>query len=356
MQARVYLGQQRASYITPLARYHAALMRNDSVRSPDDAALLATARRTLASEQAGIAALQSRLNAQFAAACRTLLACEGRVIVSGMGKSGHIAGKIAATLASTGTPSFFLHPAEAGHGDLGMITRPDVLLALSNSGETAELLVLLPHVKRLGVPLIVLTGRVDSALAQAADITLDVSVEQEACPHNLAPTTSTTAALAMGDALAVAVLEARGFSAEDFARRHPGGTLGRRLLTHVENLMRTGTAVPRVTPETRLAAGLVEMSAKGLGLTAIVDANDKVLGVFTDGDLRRALDRQTNLHTTSMREAMTATARTIGPHELAATAALLMETHRVTALLVVDAQHRLIGALNVHDLMRAGVV
>jgi arabinose-5-phosphate isomerase len=273
-----------------------------------------------------------------------------------MGKSGHIAGKIAATLASTGTPAFFLHPAEAGHGDLGMITRPDLLLALSNSGETAEILLLIPHVKRLGVPLIVLTGRLDSSLAHAADIALDVSVEQEACPHNLAPTTSTTTALAMGDALAVAVLEARGFSAEEFARRHPGGTLGRRLLMHVENIMRTGTAIPRVSPDTRLAAGLVEMSAKGLGLTAIVDRDDKVLGVFTDGDLRRALDRHTDLHTTTMREAMTTEARTVAPGDLAAAAALLMETHRVTALLVVDAQQRLIGALNVHDLMRAGVV
>ncbi len=331
-------------------------MRKVSASPLEDTALLATARRTLASEQAGIAALNARLNARFADACRALLACEGRVIVSGMGKSGHIAGKIAATLASTGTPAFFLHPAEAGHGDLGMITRPDLLLALSNSGETAEILLLIPHVKRLGVPLIVLTGRLDSSLARAADIALDVSVEQEACPHNLAPTTSTTAALAMGDALAVAVLEARGFSAEEFARRHPGGALGRRLLLHVENIMRTGAALPRVSPDTRLAAGLVEMSAKGLGLTAIVDADDTVLGVFTDGDLRRALDRHTDLHTTSMRQAMTADARTVGPQELAATAALLMETHRVTALLVVDAQRRLIGALNVHDLMRAGVV
>ena len=237
-----------------------------------------------------------------------------------------------------------------------MITRPDLLLALSNSGETAEILLLIPHVKRLGVPLIVLTGRLDSSLAQAAEIALDVSVEQEACPHNLAPTTSTTAALAMGDALAVAVLEARGFSAEEFARRHPGGALGRRLLLHVENIMRTGPAVPRVSPDTLLAAGLVEMSAKGLGLTAIVDADDKVLGVFTDGDLRRALDRHTDLHATTMRQAMTADARTVGANELATTAALLMETHRVTALLVIDARRRLIGALNVHDLMRAGVV
>jgi arabinose-5-phosphate isomerase len=331
-------------------------MRSSTASPPDDAALLATGRRTLASEQAGIESLHARLDARFAAACRILLACAGRVIVSGMGKSGHVAGKIAATLASTGTPAFFLHPAEAGHGDLGMITRGDALLALSNSGETAEILLLLPHLKRLGVPLIALTGRTDSTLAQAADVTLDVGVEQEACPHNLAPTTSTTAALAMGDALAVAVLEARGFSAEDFARRHPGGALGRRLLLHVEELMRTGAAVPRVAPDTLLAAGLVEMSAKGLGLTAIVDPEDRVLGVFTDGDLRRALDQRIDVHTTPMREAMTHGARTIGPRELAATAAHLMETHRVTALLVVDEQQRLIGALNVHDLMRAGVV
>ena len=331
-------------------------MRSLTASPPDDAALLATGRRTLASEQAGIEALHARLDARFAAACRILLACEGRVIVSGMGKSGHVAGKIAATLASTGTPAFFLHPAEAGHGDLGMITRQDTLLALSNSGETAEILLLLPHLKRLGVPLIALTGRTDSTLAQAAEVTLDVSVGQEACPHNLAPTTSTTAALAMGDALAVAVLEARGFSVEDFARRHPGGALGRRLLLHVEELMRTGTAVPRVAPDTLLAMGLVEMSAKGLGLTAVVDPEDRVLGVFTDGDLRRALDQRIDVHTTPMRQAMTRGARTIGPRELAATAAHLMETHRVTALLVVDEQQRLIGALNVHDLMRAGVV
>ncbi len=346
----------RTSYITLLARYHAGLMRNAPVSPPDDSALLAAARRTLSAEQAGIEALAARLDGKFAAACRALLACAGRVIVTGMGKSGHIAGKIAATLASTGTPAFFLHPAEAGHGDLGMITRSDLLLALSNSGETAEILVLLPQLKRLGVPLIALTGRTDSTLAQAADITLDASVDQEACPHNLAPTTSTTAALALGDALAVAVLEARGFSAEDFARRHPGGALGRRLLLHVESIMRTGEAVPRVTPDTLLAAGLVEMSAKGLGLTAVVDAGQRVLGVFTDGDLRRALDRRTDVHATTMRQAMTAGARTIGPRELAAAAALLMETHRVTALLVVDDAQRLIGALNVHDLMRAGVV
>jgi arabinose-5-phosphate isomerase len=313
-------------------------------------------KRVLEIEARAIANLIDRLDHRFSQAVDVLFACTGKVVVSGMGKSGLIGQKIAATLASTGTPAFFLHPAEAGHGDLGMITRPDLLLALSNSGETAEILLLLPHVKRLGVPLIVLTGRTDSALARAATIALDVSVEQEACPHNLAPTTSTTAALAMGDALAVAVLEARGFSAEEFARRHPGGALGRRLLLHVEDVMRTGTALPRVGPDTLLAAGLVEMSAKGLGLTAVVDGDGKVLGVFTDGDLRRALDKHTDLHTTSMSQAMTADARTVSARDLAASAALLMEKHRVTALLVVDSERRLIGALNVHDLMRAGVV
>lgn len=322
----------------------------------DDTALLASARRTLQGEQAGIGAVAGRLDARFALACRALLGCQGRVIVTGMGKSGHIGGKIAATFASTGTPAFFMHPAEAGHGDLGMITRPDVVLALSNSGETAEILMLLPHLKRLGVPLIALTGRDTSTLARAADIALDVSVEQEACPHNLAPTTSTTATLAMGDALAVAVLEARGFSAEDFARAHPGGNLGRRLLLHVEDVMRRDAALPRVGPDTPLAAGLIEMSAKGLGLTAIVDAADHVLGVFSDGDLRRALDQRLDVHAATMRQVMTTGGRSIGPRELAASAALLMETHRVTALLVVDEAQRLIGALNVHDLMRAGVV
>jgi len=323
---------------------------------PTDEQLLASARRALEIEARALAGLTPRLGSAFARACRICLDCQGRVVVTGMGKSGHIAGKIAATLASTGTPAFFLHPAEAGHGDLGMITRTDAVLALSNSGETPELILLLPHLKRLSVPLMVMSGRSDSTLGRAASVMLDVAVAEEACPLNLAPTASTTATLAMGDALAVAVLEARGFSAEEFARRHPGGALGRRLLLHVEDIMRTGTAVPRVRPDTLLAAGLVEMSAKGLGLTAVVDADDTVLGVFTDGDLRRALDRHTDLHTTSMRQAMTAAARTVAPQELAASAALLMETHRVTALLVVDAQRRLIGALNVHDLMRAGVV
>jgi len=321
-----------------------------------DADLLAVGERTLASEQAGIAALRARLDLRFADACRLLMACRGRVVVTGMGKSGHVANKIAATLASTGTPAFFLHPAEAGHGDLGMITREDTVLALSNSGETAELLMLLPHLKRMALPLISMTGRAESTLARAATVALDVSVAQEACPHNLAPTTSTTVALAMGDALAVAVLEARGFSAEDFARSHPGGSLGRRLLLRVEDLMRRDAALPRVHPDTPLSAGLLEMSAKGLGLTAVVDADNRVVGVYSDGDLRRTLDRRIDVHATSMREVMTSGGRTIGPRELAASAAHLMEQHRITALLVVDDERRLVGALNVHDLMRAGVV
>jgi arabinose-5-phosphate isomerase len=331
-------------------------MGTGNTEASDDATLLASARRTLSREQAGIGAVGARLDAGFAGACRMLLACAGRVIVTGMGKSGHIAGKIAATFASTGTPAFFLHPAEAGHGDLGMITRQDALLALSNSGETAEILTLLPHLKRLAVPLVAMTGRPASTLARSADIALDISIEQEACPHNLAPTTSTTAMLAMGDALAVAVLEARGFSAEDFARAHPGGNLGRRLLLHVDDIMRTGAALPRVGPDTPLAAGLVEMSAKGMGLTAVVDEAGRALGVFSDGDLRRALDARIDIHAITMRQVMTPGGRRVGPRELAATAAHLMETHRVTALLVVDDSQQLVGALNVHDLMRAGVV
>jgi arabinose-5-phosphate isomerase len=318
--------------------------------------LLASARRALAIEARAVEALSPRLNAAFAQACRICLECQGRVVVTGMGKSGHIAGKIAATLASTGTPAFFLHPAEAGHGDLGMITRNDAVLALSNSGETPELVLLLPHLKRLAVPLIVLCGTSEATLARAATVTLDVAVGEEACPLNLAPTASTTAMLAMGDALAVAVLEARGFTRADFARSHPGGALGRRLLLHVEDLMRSGDAVPRVAPEALLSAGLLEMSRKGLGMTVVVDASSRVLGVFTDGDLRRALDRQIDVHATRMREVMTAHAKTISPRELAAEAVHLMEVHRITALPVADAAGRLVGALNVHDLLRAGVM
>jgi arabinose-5-phosphate isomerase len=324
--------------------------------SADEQQLLASARRALEIEARAVAALTPRLGAAFAQACRICLACQGRVVVTGMGKSGHIAGKIAATLASTGTPAFFLHPAEAGHGDLGMITRHDALLALSNSGETPELVLLLPHLKRLGVPLMVMSGKADSTLARAAAVTLDVSVPEEACPLNLAPTASTTATLAMGDALAVAVLEARGFTAQDFARSHPGGTLGRKLLLHVEDLMRTGSAVPRVGPQDPLSEGLLEMSRKGLGMTVVVDAAQRIVGVFTDGDLRRALDKQIDVHTTRMSAVMTGHCKTIGPRELAAQAVHLMELHRITALPVADSAGRLVGAFNVHDLMRAGVV
>ncbi|MCC6172637.1 MAG: KpsF/GutQ family sugar-phosphate isomerase [Gammaproteobacteria bacterium] len=319
-------------------------------------ALIAAARRALAIETRALEALRERIDAAFVAACRLCLDCTGRVVVTGMGKSGHVARKIAATLASTGTPAFFLHPAEASHGDIGMITRQDVLLALSNSGETPEILMLLPHLARLGVPLVAMTGNRSSSLARNASVHLDVSVPEEACPLNLAPTASTTAALAMGDALAVALLDVRGFTAEDFARSHPGGSLGRRLLLHVEDVMHRGAAVPQVGPATPLAQGLVEMSRKGLGMTVVVDEGARVLGVFTDGDLRRALDARIDVHAATMQDVMTRRCRTIGPRELAAEAVHVMETHRITALPVVDAAGVLVGALNVHDLLRAGVV
>ena len=272
-----------------------------------------------------------------------------------MGKSGHIAGKIAATLASTGTPSFFMHAAEASHGDIGMITRDDVLLAISNSGETAEVLLLIPHLSRLGVPIISMTGNPASSLARASTVHLDVSVAEEACPLNLAPTASTTATLAIGDALAVALLEARGFTSQDFARSHPGGALGRKLLLHVADVMRTGDDLPVIGPQKSLAEGLVVMSKKGLGMCVVVEAG-RMLGVFTDGDLRRVLDRESNVHKTTMREVMTSPGKRVTATELAAEAAHLMEKHRITALPVVDAQGALVGALNVHDLLRAGVL
>ncbi|MCM2311790.1 MAG: KpsF/GutQ family sugar-phosphate isomerase [Steroidobacteraceae bacterium] len=318
--------------------------------------LIARGRRVLATEAEAVAALEHRLGEPFAEACRLILRCEGRVVVTGMGKSGHVGSKIAATLASTGSPSFFLHPAEAIHGDIGMITVKDVVLALSNSGETEELLTILPVIKRLDVPLIALTGKAGSTLARYATVTLDVSVPAEACPLNLAPTTSTTATLAMGDALAVAVLEARGFTEEDFARSHPGGSLGRRLLLHVEEVMRTGDDLPAVGPDTPLSAGLLEMSRKGLGMTTIVDDARRVVGVFTDGDLRRALDKLLDVHATRMRDVMTARPKMARPRMLAAEAVHLMETHRITALPVVDDEDVLVGALNVHDLLRAGVM
>jgi arabinose-5-phosphate isomerase len=331
-------------------------MQSAPTAQTDDSALLESAKRSLHIEASAVEALVPRLDARFTAACRLCLACQGRVVVTGMGKSGHVAGKIAATLASTGTPAFFLHPAEAGHGDLGMITRTDVVLAISNSGETPEVVQLLPHLKRLGVPLIVMTGGVNSTLAKAANAVLDVSVPKEACPLNLAPTASTTATLAMGDALAVALLDARGFTEKDFAHSHPGGTLGRRLLLHVEDLMRTNDALPRVHADTPLREGLLEMSRKGLGMTVVVDNDDRILGVFTDGDLRRTLDSAIDVRTAIMRTVMTAHPKRIGPRELAAEAVRLMELYKITALPVADDTGKLIGALNIHDLFRAGVV
>jgi arabinose-5-phosphate isomerase len=322
----------------------------------NSAKLLERARKVLATEAVGVSNLEQRLGESFVAACRLLHDCNGRVVVAGMGKSGHIGNKIAATLASTGTPAFFLHPAEASHGDAGMLTAQDVMIALSNSGETTELITILPVITRLGVPLIALTGKPDSTLGRSATVVLDVSVSEEACPFNLAPTASTTAALAMGDALAVAVLEARGFTEQDFARSHPGGSLGRRLLLHVRDVMRTGDQLPTTTPDTKLREGLLEMSRKGLGMTTVLDSQRRVVGVFTDGDLRRTLDRSIDLREALMREVMTANPRCVRPDVLAAEAVHVMETVKITALPVVDDQGVLVGALNVHDLFRAGVM
>lgn len=307
-------------------------------------------------EAEAVAALAERIDDAFVDACRQILHCRGRVVVVGMGKSGHIASKVAATLASTGTPAFFVHPGEAGHGDLGMIVPGDVVVALSNSGETHEILALLPMLKRQHIPLIALTGRPGSSLADAATVHLNTSVAEEACPLGLAPTSSTTAALAMGDALAIALLEQRGFTEEDFARSHPGGTLGRRLLLHVGDIMLSGSAIPRVPPEASFRDALVEMTGKGLGMTAIVDDNDRVRGIFTDGDLRRTLDRNLDLHATRIEEVMTAGSVTATADMLAAEALALMEERAINALLVLDADERLIGALNMHTLLRAGVV
>lgn len=316
---------------------------------------LSRARNVLAIESEAVAALANHIDERFGAACRLIYECPGRVVVTGMGKSGHIGDKIAATLASTGTPAFFLHAAEASHGDIGMITHSDVILALSNSGETAELIALLPVIKRMNVGLIAMTGKPGSTLGRTADVVLDVSVPKEACPLNLAPTASTTAMLAMGDALAVALLDARGFTEEDFARSHPGGSLGRRLLLHVADVMRTGDQLPAVGPATKLRDGLLEMSRKGLGMTTIVDERRRVIGIFTDGDLRRVLDKRFDPDQ-AMAEVMTAQPKTIRPRMLAAEAVHIMETNRITALPVIDDAGVLVGALNVHDLLRAGVM
>ncbi len=303
-----------------------------------------------------MAALRDRLDSTFVAACKLCIDTTGRIVVAGMGKSGHISSKIAATLASTGTPAFFMHPGEASHGDLGMITEQDVLLAVSYSGETDEVVTILPLVKRMGAKLITMTGNPNSTLAKAADVHLDVSVSEEACPLNLAPTASTTATLAMGDALAVALLKIRGFTAEDFAMSHPSGSLGKRLLLRVADVMRTEDAIPKVTPEVSLTDGLMEMTQKGLGMTAVTDEQGRILGIFTDGDLRRALDEGADVRTTRMDEIMHAGCKTISADVLAAEAVLVMEENKITSLLVADEERRLIGALNVHDLFRAGIM
>ena len=325
----------------------------------DPAHALALARETLVIEADAISAMAQRLDGRFADAVQRVLQSRGRVVVMGMGKSGHVGRKIAATLASTGTPALFVHPAEASHGDLGMITAGDVVLAISNSGESEELTVLLPLIKRMGVPLLALTGRADSTLGRHADGVLDASVEKEACPHNLAPTASTTAQLALGDALAMALLDARGFKADDFARSHPGGALGRKLLTHVSDVMRSGVEVPRVAPEADLMNVMREISAKGLGMTAVVAADERVVGVFTDGDLRRLIERSGDggdLRALSAHEVMHANPRTVRADALAVEAAGLMEASRITSLLVVNGSGALVGALNSNDLMRAKVI
>jgi arabinose-5-phosphate isomerase len=329
----------------------------DSGNGVDAMRALALARDVLATEAAAIAGLAERLGGPFVAAVSMILNCRGRVVVSGIGKSGHVARKLAATLASTGTPAFFVHPAEASHGDLGMITPDDVVLMLSNSGETDELMLLTPHLKRQGAAIIALTGNESSSLAQSADVHLDAAVDAEACPLGLAPTASTTAALAMGDALALALLDARGFSVDDFARAHPGGALGRQLLTLVRDVMRTGNDLPTVGIDATLGDAVVEMSGKGMGMTAIVERDGRVAGIFTDGDLRRCLDRVRDFKAVRVADVMTRAPRTIAPDRLAIDCVDLMETPpKVMALLVVDDERRLKGALHLHDLFRARVI
>ncbi len=321
-----------------------------------DFAFRTSARRTLELEQQAIAALSGKLSDDFDRACRLILACQGRVVVTGMGKSGHIARKIAATLASTGTPAFFVHPGEASHGDMGMITARDVVLALSNSGETREITDLLPLLKRMGTPLVSMTGRPASAMARHAEAHLDAGVEREACPLDLAPTASTTAALALGDALAVALLEARGFTAEDFALSHPGGSLGRRLLLKVEDLMHSGDRLPRVASGSPLRDALLEITHKGLGFTCVVDDQGRLAGVYTDGDLRRTLDQHGDLRALRVDDVMTRGGKRIRADILAAEAVRLMEDNRITALAVVDDDDHPIGAIHMHDLLVSGVI
>lgn len=316
---------------------------------------LTLARDVLLIEAAAITALASRLDERFLAAVNIILRCKGRVAVSGVGKSGHIARKIASTFASTGTSAFFLHPSEASHGDLGMVDAGDVVIAVSYSGESDEVVRILPALKRLGVTIIAFTGGATSTIAREANVTLDISVAKEACPLNLAPTASTTVTLALGDALAIALLDARGFGSDDFARSHPGGALGRKLLVRVADLMRTGNALPAVRDDATFAAAVLEMSNKGMGMTAVLDQSGSVIGIFTDGDLRRALERGLDLKTTPLKSLMSKAPLTIDPHSLAADAVRIMETHRITALLVTDNEHRLAGATHIHDMLRAKI-
>lgn len=318
--------------------------------------LIDSAQRTIRLELEAVQELLPRINADFIKACELILNCKGRVVVVGMGKSGHIGNKIAATLASTGTTAFFVHPAEASHGDMGMITRDDIVLALSNSGSTAEIITLLPLIKRLGIRLISMTGNPDSPLAKAAEVNLDARVSQEACPLNLAPTSSTTASLVLGDALAIALLEARGFTAEDFAFSHPGGALGRRLLLKVENVMHQGDELPRVRRGTSLREALLEMTQKGLGMTVVLEQDDRLAGIFTDGDLRRTLDKGIDVRQALIDEVMTPLGKTARADMLAAEALKIMEDHKINALVVIDDQNNPVGALNMHDLLRAGVM
>ncbi len=318
-------------------------------------ALLTSAKQTLKLESQAIDSLAARIDHSFSAACELMMACQGRVVVTGMGKSGHIGTKIAATLASTGTPAFFVHPAEASHGDLGMITSADVVLALSNSGSTAEVLTIVPLIKRKGVKLISMTGNPHSLLAEASEVHLDVSVEREACPLDLAPTTSTTVALAMGDALAVSMLDAKGFTAEDFAFSHPGGALGRRLLLKVFDLMHSGETIPKVNENALAKDALVEMSAKGLGMTTVVDDNDTLIGIFTDGDLRRCLDMDADIKHLPITDLMTKDGKHIEHNILAAEALNIMEDLAITAIVIVDAHHRPRGIVHLHDILKAGV-
>ena len=318
--------------------------------------LVRLAKAVIEEEIEAIQCLLTRLDTSFIKACQLFLHTKGRVIVMGIGKSGHIGRKIAATFASTGTPSFFIHPTEASHGDLGMITKDDIILAISNSGQTQELISLLPVIKRLNIPLVAMTGKLSSPLAQYATVVLDISITKEACPLGLAPTSSTTVTLVLGDALAVALLEARGFTKEDFAQSHPGGKLGKHLLVRIQDVMRTGVAIPKVTSDITVREALLEMSRVNLGLVAIVDTNNHLLGVFSDGDLRRTLDKSLPVQTTLVSEVMSTNGITVQPSQLAAEALALMDTHRIHALLVVDTEHQLVGAFNIHDLFYHGVM